>query len=136
MAYFKQNEPEETRRNSTVSPEQEYDAEYAPEESRGNVPFSDQPYAAYDDDGPVYDDDGYDDGFDEPADYTEEELSEEEKQAQKRDRIQMLFGAGDLTGIIAGTIVILLLVAFLFQMINFVRDDIHEFFDTIGRFFM
>ena len=48
----------------------------------------------------------------------------------------MLFGAGDLTGIIAGTVVILLLLAFLFQMLNFVRDDIHEFFDTIGRFFM
>ena len=31
---------------------------------------------------------------------------------------------------------ILILLAFLFQMINFVRDDIHEFLDTVGRFFM
>ena len=130
MAYFKHNEPEETRRNSTIPPEQEYDAEYAPEYN----PDDDPQYADYEND--VYD--GYDDGFDETdqEDYAEDELTEEERQAQKKDRIQMLFGAGDLTGIIAGTVVILLLLAFLFQMINFVRDDIHEFFDTIGRFFM
>lgn len=130
MAYFKHNEPEETRRNSTIPPEQEYDAEYAPEYN----PDDDPQYADYEND--VYD--GYDDGFDETdeEDYAEDELTEEERQAQKKDRIQMLFGAGDLTGIIAGTVVILLLLAFLFQMINFIRDDIHEFFDTIGRFFM
>ena len=130
MAYFKHNEPEETRRNSTIPPEQEYDAEYVPEYNPDDVPQ----YADYEND--VYE--GYDDGFDEPAEEndTEDELTEEERQAQKKDRIQMLFGAGDLTGIIAGTVVILLLLAFLFQMINFVRDDIHEFFDTIGRFFM
>ena len=125
MAYFKHNEPEETRRNSTIPPEQEYDAEYAPEYN----PDDDPQYADYEND--VYD--GYDDGFDETD---EEDYAEEERQAQKKDRIQMLFGAGDLTGIIAGTVVILLLLAFLFQMINFIRDDIHEFFDTIGRFFM
>ena len=68
--------------------------------------------------------------------YDEDELTEEEKQERKKNRIQLLFGAGNLMGIIAGTVVILLLLAFLFQMINFVRDDIYEFFDTIRRFFM
>lgn len=131
MAYFKQNEPEETRRNNTVSPEQEYNAEYMPEYNPAYNPQYETEY-----EGDEYEE--YDDGFDEPGEESdpEDELSEEERQAQKKDRIQMLFGAGDLTGIIAGTVVILLLLAFLFQMINFVRDDIHEFFETIGRFFM
>ena len=122
MAYFKHNEMEETRRNDIVPPEQENDPGY--------------------DDGDGYDDeayeDDYDDGFDEPddAEYDEEdELTEKEKQEQKKTRVQLLFGAGDLTGIIVGTVVILLLLAFLFQMVNFVRDDIQDFLDTAGRFF-
>ena len=126
MAYFKHNEPEETRRNQAIPPEQETGAEY-------NAQFDPQSQYDY---GYEYDDD-YDDGFDDPdeASYEEEELTEEEKNARKRDRIQLLFGAGDLTGIIIGTVVILLLAAFLVQMITFVRDDIRDFLDTIGRFF-
>ena len=121
MAYFKHNEPEETRRNDVIQPDQEYEPEYPPDDQ---------------DENPEYDE--YDDGFDEADEnaYDGDEPDEEERKEQKKDRIMMLFGAGDLTGIIAGTVVILLLLAFLFQMINFVRDDIHEFFDTIGRFFM
>ena len=126
MAYFKHNEPEETRRNQAIPQEQDTGAEY-------NVQFDPQSQYDY---GYEYDDD-YDDGFDDPdeASYEEEELTEEEKKARKRDRIQLLFGAGDLTGIIIGTVVILLLAAFLVQMITFVRDDIRDFLDTIGRFF-
>jgi len=123
MAYFQHNEQDETRRNDTVSPEMESAQEY---EQMYEMPQE-------------YEDDAfYDDGFDETqedVDY-EDDLTEEEKQEQKKDRIRILFGAGDLTGIIAGSVIILLLLAFLFQMINFVRDDIHEFFDTVGRFFM
>ncbi len=134
MAYFKHNEPQETRRNSILSPEQEYETGYQPEYDSEYGLQTDENGALFDDE--EYDE--YDDGFDEPEaeEYQDEELTEEEKQEQKKDRVRMLFGAGDLTGIIAGTVVILLLLAFLFQMINFVRDDIHEFFDTIGRFFM
>ena len=111
MAYFKQNEEEETRRNQMLPQN--------PEDTREFDPSYGAP-SDYDDG--EYEDD-YDDGFDDPEEvYEEEELTEEEKQ--------------DLTGIIVGTVVILILLAFLFQMINFVRDDIHEFLDTVGRFFM
>ena len=134
MAYFKHNEPEETRRNSIIPPEQRYRPDAYEQDY-------DQEYVGTD--GPNrYEnssyDDGYDDGFDDPdaEGYDEDELTEEEKQERKKNRIQLLFGAGNLMGIIAGTVVILLLLAFLFQMINFVRDDIYEFFDTIRRFFM
>ena len=132
MAYFKHNEPEETRRNDVIPPDQTVDPDYGPEPGQDYFPQ----YESYVPD--EYDGyEAYDDGLDEPEeDDPEEDISEEERQEQKKDRIQMLFGAGDLTGIIAGTVVILLLLAFLFQMINFVRDDIHEFFETIGRFFM
>ena len=130
MAYFKHNEPEETRRNVPVVPEQEFDPDDEPE--------FDQDYDEYIneyDNNDYYDD--YDDGFDEPDDdeQFEEELTEEEMKARKKDRIQLLFGAGDLTGIIVGTVVILLLTAFLVQMITFVRDDIKDFLDAFGRFF-
>lgn len=125
MAYFKQNEEEETRRNQMLPQNPEYTREFDP--SYG---------APSDYDDGEYEDD-YDDGFDDPEEvYEEEELTEEEKQERKKTRLQLLFGAGDLTGIIVGTVVILILLAFLFQMINFVRDDIHEFLDTVGRFFM
>lgn len=128
MAYFKHNEPEETRRNQAIQPEQNDQTEYNPK-------FDPQYDYGYEyDDG--YDD-NYDDGFDDLNEIysAEDELTEEEKKARKRDRIQLLFGAGDLTGIIIGTVVILLLAAFLVQMITFIRDDIRDFLDTIGRFF-
>ena len=129
MAYFKQNELEETRRNALASSEQEFDPDEDPE--------FDQDYDEYIneyDNNDYYDD--YDDGFDEPDDEQfDEELTEEEKKARKKDRIQLLFGAGDLTGIIVGTVMILLLTAFLVQMITFVRDDIKDFLDAFGRFF-
>ena len=129
MAYFKHNEPEETRRNQAIPPEQDSTPEYSPQ-------FDPQYDYGYEYDSDWYED-GYDDGFDDLNEetYEEEELTEEEKKARKRDRIQLLFSAGDLTGIIIGTVVILLLAAFLVQMITFVRDDIRDFLDTIGRFF-
>lgn len=128
MAYFKHNETEETRRNDIVQPGPgDYDPGYF------------DPADGYDDEEYEDDyDDGLDDGYDDLNGAVEdegEELTEKEKQERKKTRIQLLFGAGDLTGIIVGTVVILLLLAFLFQMVNFVRDDIHDFLDTVGRFF-
>ncbi len=136
MAYFKQNESEETRRNRMITPDREYDQPYP----AGNDPAYEQQHTETYYTGEEYtpeDDEEYDDGFDEPdEEEPEDELTESEKKELKKERIQLLFGAGDLTGIIAGTVVILLLLAFLFQMVKFIQDDIRDFFTTIGRFFM
>ena len=124
MAYFKQNETEETRRSGTVPPDDEYTQAYDYSEGdNGNIDI---------------DADEYDDGLDDDSgdmEFPEDELTEEEKEEERKTKMQLIFGVGDLTGIIIGTVVILLLLAFLFQMINFVRDDIHDFLDTAGRFF-
>ena len=65
----------------------------------------------------------YDDGFDDPAEPEEEELSEEERNVIRRKRFRILSGAGNLTAVIAGTVVILVLLALLMNMIGFVLND-------------
>ncbi len=65
MAYFKHNEPEETRRNRAVLPDQEYETGYAQEIPQG----CDQEYEPDYDDRTGYETgeyEDYDDGFDEP----------------------------------------------------------------------
>jgi hypothetical protein len=72
--------------------------------------------------------DGYDDGFDEPYEDDDPdglpELSEEEKADIQKKRAKVLFEAGNITGIIVGTVLVLLLVTILFSMAYFVRSDI------------
>ena len=83
-------------------------------------------------------DETYDDGFDElneeeeeePEDYGEEE-SEEELESLRKHRVRLVFGAGNLAAILAGTVVILLLVALLLSMINFIRTDINRNFSLL-----
>ena len=106
MAYFKSNEQEETRRNQSLPDEPGYDD--------GNDGWTEYP------------DEDYDDGFDEPyPDEPEEpELSEEEKADIQKKRAKMIFEAGNITGIIVGTVLVLLLVTILFSMVYFVRSDI------------
>lgn len=106
MAYFKSNEQEETRRNQSLPDEPGYDD--------GNGGWTEYP------------DEDYDDGFDEPyPDEPEEpELSEEEKADIQKKRAKMIFEAGNITGIIVGTVLVLLLVTILFSMVYFVRSDI------------
>ena len=107
MAYFKSNEQEETRRNQSLPEDPGYDA--------GNSGWTEYP------------NEDYDDGFDEPYDEDENEppeLSEEEKADIQKKRAKVVFEAGNITGIIVGTVLVLLLVTILFSMVYFVRSDI------------
>ena len=80
------------------------------------------------DDG-FQDDDLYNDGmYDDFGDEAEEEWTEEELAEEKKHRFRILAGVGDLTAILAGTALILVLVALLIQMINFVTEDISQNF--------
>ena len=110
MAYFKSNEQEETRRNQSLTDDPGYDA--------GNGGWTEYPDEDYDE--------GYDDGFDEPYADDDEfpELSEEEKADIQKKRAKLVFEAGNITGIIVGTVLVLLLVTILFSMVYFVRSDI------------
>ena len=107
MAYFKSNEQEETRRNPSL-----------PDEPGTNAGSGWEEYL----------EDDYDDGFDDP--YEDEdpddlpELSEDEKADIQKKRAKVVFEAGNITGIIVGTVLVLLLVTILFSMAYFVRSDI------------
>ena len=92
----------------------------APAAGRTTVDEDDYGY----DDG--YDDGyGYDDGLDDLSEEEEEEeeLTEEELKERKMSRIRLFFGAGNLVGTIAGAVLILLLIALLLSMVNFVMTD-------------
>lgn len=67
----------------------------------------------------------YDDGFDDLYETAEEvpELSREEKAERTRNRLKLAFGAGNLFGVIAGTVLILVLLMLIFSMIHFVITD-------------
>lgn len=72
----------------------------------------------------------YDDGFDELYDYADEvpELTKEEKTEKIRNRLKLAFGAGNLFGVIAGTVLILILLTLIFSMIHFVITDMSRSF--------
>lgn len=72
----------------------------------------------------------YDDGFDELSEPEEEvpELTSEEKAQRKKDRIRLAFGAGNLFGVIAGTVLILVLMTMIFSMVHFVITDMSRNF--------
>lgn len=112
MAYFKSNEKDETRKNMPVQNDHEQiteDGEWA-----------------------IYPDSGYGDGFDDLADEDGmEDMTEEDKENIRKNRARVLFGAGNLAGIISGTVLILLLVAFLFMMISFLQTDITRNFTLL-----
>ena len=55
---------------------------------------------------------------------TDLEMTEEEKADIQKKRARMVFEAGNITGIIVGTVLVLLLVTILFSMVYFVRSDI------------
>ncbi len=82
------------------------------------------------------DSEAYDDGFDELledeyADLPEEEaLSEEELEAERRRKFRIAAGAGDLTAVLVGVAVILLLTALLINMISFVKADLFKSFSV------
>ena len=100
MAYFRRNETEETLQQPVIRSAEER---------------ADRPQEEY-----VESD--YDDGFDDPDELEEDELSKERNEIHKK-RFLMLSGAGNLAAVIAGTLLILILLALLMNMIGFVIND-------------
>ena len=72
----------------------------------------------------------YDDGFDEltEEEENEPELTEEEKAERTKDRLKLAFGAGNTIAVIAGTVLILILLALIFSMVHFVVTDMERNF--------
>lgn len=58
----------------------------------------------------------------------EDEMTEEERALARRDHWQVLAGVGDFLAVIVGTAVILILVALLVSLINWVHADITQSF--------
>ncbi len=107
MAYFQENEAEETRRQASIP----VDEEELPQET--------------------FIESDYDDGFDSISPDDEEEepvLSEEERKEIRFRRFRFATGAGNLTAVIAGTLIILVLLALLMNMIGFVMNDMERNF--------
>lgn len=81
---------------------------------------------------PRYEYDPEEDWQDDPEDYDElldeDEMTEEERAMARRDHWQVLAGVGDFLAVIAGTAVILILVALLVSLINWVHADITQSF--------
>ena len=101
MAYFHRNETEETLQQPAIrSAEERVDS------------LQDE-----------YMESDYDDGFDDPDEQEETELSKEERNEISKKRFRMLYGAGNLAAVIAGTLLILILLALLMKMIGFVLND-------------
>ena len=101
MAYFRRNETEETLQQPVIRSAEER-ADRTQEE---------------------YVESDYDDGFDDPDELEEDELSKEERNEIHKKRFLMLSGAGNLAAVIAGTLLILILLALLMNMIGFVLND-------------
>ena len=70
----------------------------------------------------------YDDGFDDLEEEDVFPISEEERQERRRSRIRMFFGAGNLFGVVAGTVLILLLLTLIISMVYFVINDMGRSF--------
>ena len=101
MAYFRENEPEETKRQQVLNIIPGEDAE----------------------EKETYVESDYDDGFDDLSEDAEEEPSAEEQKEIRTQRFRIASGAGNVIAVIGGTIVILILLAFLLNMVGFVLND-------------
>ncbi len=76
--------------------------------------------------------DGFYDDLDEEYQEEEtEELTEEEEQEKRTDRLKVIFGAGNLVAIIGGVVLILVLLAMLMSMFNFLKEDIERNFSLL-----
>jgi len=73
--------------------------------------------------------DSYDDGFDELTETDDESgISEEEREERKQSRVRLAFGAGNLFGIVAGAVVILVMLTLIFSIVHFMINDIGRSF--------
>lgn len=108
MAYFKQNEQDE------------YTSVF---QKTMEVPSDEKQTEIYDD---------YDDGFDMltegPEDEVLHEEDPEEAAERRKERFKFINGISDFVAVIIGTVVILLLVAFLISLINWLSTDIRQTF--------
>ena len=109
MAYFHHNDQQQTQKRNYFARETE------PEEE-----FEDAYEEEYDD--------GLDDLSDDEEDEEEEGLTEEERQERRIRTFRMAFGIGNITAVIAGTVVILILLALILNMVGFVIDDVNRNF--------
>lgn len=98
MAYFRENETEETTKKTDC--------------------FSD---GEKEEDSLEFEENDYDDGFEELTEETN--LSDEERKEIRTKRFRAFSGAGNITAVITGTVVILILLALLMNMIGFVLND-------------
>ena len=100
MAYFRSNES---------YPEEEYTEDAYPEEEETE--------------------EAYDDGFDElQEEESVTELSPEERAERTFSRVRLFMGAGNLFGVIAGTVLILVMVTLIISIIHFVITDMGRSF--------
>lgn len=109
MAYFDQNKPEQeyTSVFRKIVPEQ-------PEESQ--TEFYDE-------------DEGFDMIESDPEDLADSgEEDPEEAAARRKERFQFINGIGDFVATIIGAVVILLLLAFLISLFNWLSNDIGQTF--------
>lgn len=76
---------------------------------------------------PVYDDSEDDYEYDDEP-YEDDYLDEQERREARQMRWKLLAGAGDVLAVLAGTVVILLLVALLISLITWVQADMSQSF--------
>ena len=83
------------------------------------------------DEDEYYEDDGFDEMNEGEEEVPDEAESEEETAERIRDRVKLAFGIGNLGAVIAGTVVILALVALLLSMISFIQTDLSRNFSLL-----
>ena len=83
------------------------------------------------DEDEYYEDDGFDEMNEGEEEVPDEAESEEETEERIRDRVKLAFGVGNLGAVIAGTVVILALVALLLSMISFIQTDLSRNFSLL-----
>lgn len=75
-----------------------------------------------------YLDDGIYDTFDDDDDAADDYFDEEDQQLDRQGKWRVLAGLGDFLGVLAGTVVILVLIALLVSLIHWVQSDISQSF--------
>lgn len=93
---------------------------------KNNEPYQEEQYSEEEEQQPEVD---YNDGFDVlDDDESVPELSYAEKAARTHKRIRMALGAGNLFGVIVGTVLILLMLTLIISMVHFVITDMGRSF--------
>ena len=75
----------------------------------------------------------YDDEYEDDEEYDEDYLTEEEQYDLRRYRFRMAAGLLDFLSVIAGTVVILLLVALLVNIVTWLQADMDQMFTLLQR---